>query len=103
MIRANYSTPSIAVAPSGAAAVDWEIANPPDSAQALYRPAGGSFGPLTPVGAGTALVSIAPAGDAAISFVGHGNDARVSVLDVTPPAIARRPCRQRPRPGRRSP
>jgi PKD repeat protein len=88
VIKANYSTPSIAVAPSGAAAVDWEIANPTNSAQALYRPAGGSFGPLTPIGTGSgANVSIAPDGDAAISFVGAGNDARVAVLDITPPAI----------------
>jgi hypothetical protein len=89
VIKANYSTPSVAVAPSGAAAVDWEIANTQNSAQALYRPAGGSFGALTPIGTGSgANVSIAPSGDAAISFVGDGGDARVSIFDTTAPTIS---------------
>ena len=58
------------------------------SAQALYRPAGGAFGPLTPIGAGSLpTLSLAPSGDAAIGFIGEATDARVSVLDVTPPAI----------------
>jgi hypothetical protein len=86
------NTVQIAVSPSGAAAISWGIDAPAPSAQALYRPAGGAFGALMPIGAGTANgaaagVSLAPSGDAAISFIGADNDARVSVLDTTPPTI----------------
>ncbi len=69
----------------------WGIATPQDSAQALYRPAGGSFGALTPIGTGSGdrASRSRPSGDAAISFVGRrATDARVSVLDITPPAIS---------------
>ena len=81
---------TIAVSPSGAAVVGWGLATPQNSAQAVYRPAGGSFGALTPVGVGTETgVAISPSGDAAMAMQGIGTpaDARVAVLDETAPAI----------------
>jgi hypothetical protein len=95
--RSNDNTTTLAVTPSGAAAASWGIASPQNNVEAVYRPAGGSFGALTLVGAGSgttsgsgASLSMAPSGDAAISFVGGGapTDARVSVYDTTPPGIA---------------
>ena len=90
-LSSDDSETNIAVSPSGAAVVGWGIATPQDSAQAVYRPAGGSFGALTPVGVGTETsVSISTSGDAAMAMQGIGTpaDARVSVLDETPPTIA---------------
>jgi hypothetical protein len=79
----------LTVVPSGAAAISWGATAPQDAAEVLYRPAGGSFGGLTPVGAGTGpSVALAPSGDAVMSFIGTGGDARVSVFDTTPPVIA---------------
>jgi hypothetical protein len=96
--RSNDNTTTLAVAPSGAAAASWGAATPLNSVQAVYRPAGGSFGALTQVSAGAgsstsgsgASISMAPTGDAAISFVGPGppTDARVSVFDTTAPGIS---------------
>jgi hypothetical protein len=83
-----YAPPNLFVAPSGAAVVSWEDANPQNAVQALYRPAGGTFGSLTPVAPGSAeSPSLAASGDAAIALVGAGGDPRVSVLDETAPAI----------------
>ena len=45
------NTVTLAEAPSGAVAISWGTEAPQDSAQALYRPAGGSFSALTAVGA----------------------------------------------------
>ncbi len=74
--------------PSGARVLTWD-SSPPDGVQALYKPAGGAFGALTAVDAGTlSSAAIDPSGDAAIAYVGPAGDARVSVLDVTPPALA---------------
>ncbi|MEO9176006.1 MAG: PKD domain-containing protein, partial [Gaiellales bacterium] len=89
-LSSDDSSTSISVAPSGAAVIAWGLATPQDSAQAVYRPAGGSFGPLTPVGVGTETSSsIAPSGDAAIAIQqGTPSAAFVSVLDTTPPAIS---------------
>ena len=88
VLPGQYAPPRLAVARSGAAAVAWEDIAVANSTQALYRPAGGAFGPLTPIGAGTGEnISLAPSGDAAFSFIGDGNDARVAVLDATPPAL----------------
>jgi hypothetical protein len=81
----------IAVAPNGAAAIAWGLATPQDTAQAVYRPAGGSFGALAPLGLQTETdVAIAPSGDAAIASQGDGApvDAHVSVLDTQPPGFA---------------
>jgi hypothetical protein len=90
-LLSDDSETQIAVAPNGAAAIAWGLATPQDTAQAVYRPAGGSFGALTPLGQQTETdVAIAPSGDAAISSQGDGApvDARVSVLDTQPPGFA---------------
>ena len=77
-----------AAAPSGARVLTWD-SSPPDAVQALYKPAAGAFGALTPVDTGTlSSAAIDPSADAAIAYVGPASDARVSVLDVTPPTLA---------------
>jgi hypothetical protein len=87
-LPSEENTIQLVVAPSGAAAISWGLTTSERSAQALYRPAGGAFGVLTPIGSGSQpTISLAPGGDAAIAFVGPATDARVSVLDVTVPTI----------------
>jgi PKD domain len=89
-LSSDDSETAIAVSPSGAAVIAWGLATPQDTAQAVYRPAGGSFGALTPIGVQTETdAAIAPSGDAAIASEGGGTpvDARVSVLDTQPPAF----------------
>jgi hypothetical protein len=77
-----------AAAPSGARVLTWD-SSPPDGVQALYRPAGAPFGALTPIDTGTlSSAAIDPSADAAVAYVGPAGDARVSVLDVTPPVLA---------------
>jgi PKD domain len=87
-LPSEENTIQLAVAPSGAAAISWGLTTSERSAQALYRPAGGEFGPLTPIGSGSLpTISLAPGGDAAIAFIGASTDARFAVLDVTAPTI----------------
>jgi hypothetical protein len=88
VLPSEENTVQLAVSPSGAASLSWGLTTTERSAQALYRPPGGAFGALTPIGSGSLpTLSLAPGGDAAIAFIGAASDARVSVLDVTAPAI----------------